>query len=162
MPFGPHNAKSECCCLRKSYSDRAGWIKRVAGRMPFYRHLGINLIQVGRGSAEIQLKVERRLTQSAGFAHGGVAAALIDSAVGLALCTMLDPEQHITTVELHVNYMAPAKLGVLKSRGKIIHKGKRIAVGDAEVRDERGKLVSKGSATYIILENSQQRTIGLS
>jgi uncharacterized protein (TIGR00369 family) len=75
---------------------------------------------------------------------------------------LLDPEQHITTVELHVNYLAPAQLGVLKSNGKIIHKGKRIAVGDAEVRDERGKLVSKGSATYIILDNSQQRTIGLS
>jgi uncharacterized protein (TIGR00369 family) len=148
--------------LRKPYPDHAGWIKRLARRMPFYRHLGINLIRVGRGSAVIQLKVERRLTQSAGFAHGGVAAALIDSAIGLALCTMLDPEEHITTVELHVNYIAPAQIGVLKSRGKIIHKGKRIAVGDAEVRDEGGKLVSKGSATYIILNNGQQRTTGLS
>jgi uncharacterized protein (TIGR00369 family) len=129
--------------------------------MPFYRHLGINLAGIGWGRAEIHLKVGRRLTQSAGFAHGGVAAALIDSAVGLALCTMLDPQEHITTVELHVNYIAPAQLGVLKSRGKIIHKGRRIAVGDAEVRDERGKLVSKGSATYIILDNAQQRTIGL-
>jgi uncharacterized protein (TIGR00369 family) len=130
--------------------------------MPFYRYLGINLTGMDWGRAEIKLKVERRLTQSAGFAHGGVAAALIDSAIGLALCTMLDPEEHVTTVELHVNYLAPAQLGVLKSNGKIIHKGKRIAVGDAEVRDERGKLVSKGSATYIILDNSQQRTIGLS
>ena len=121
--------------------------------MPFYRHLGINLTRVGWGRAEIQLRVERKLTRSAGFAHGSVAAALIDSAVGLALCTMLDPEELITTVELHVNYIAPAELGVLKSRGKIVHKGKRVAVGDAEVRDERGRLISRGSATYMILGN---------
>jgi uncharacterized protein (TIGR00369 family) len=57
---------------------------------------------------------------------------------------MLDPEEHITTVELHVNYIAPAQIGVLKSRGKIIHKGKRIAVGDAEVRDEGGQARLKG------------------
>jgi uncharacterized protein (TIGR00369 family) len=129
--------------------------------MPFYRYLGISLTEIGWGRAEIELEVERRLTQSAGFAHGGVAAAMIDSAVGLALSTMLNPQEHITTVELKVNYIAPAQLGVVKARGKIIHKGKRIAVGDAEVRDAAGKLVSKGSATYIVLENNRQRTIGL-
>jgi uncharacterized protein (TIGR00369 family) len=130
--------------------------------MPFYRYLGISVTEMGWSRAEIKLKVERRLTQSAGFAHGGVAAALIDSAVGLALSTMLNSQEHVTTVELKVNYIAPAELGVLIARGKIIHKGKRIAVGDAEVRNKEGKLVSKGSATYIILENNQQRTIGLS
>jgi acyl-CoA thioesterase len=130
--------------------------------MPFYRHLGINLTGLGWGRAEIQLRVERRVTQSAGFAHGGVAAALIDSAVGLALCTMLDPEELITTVELHVSYIAPAEPGVLKSRGKIVHKGKRVAVGDAEVRDERGRLISRGSATYMILGSNRQRILDLS
>jgi acyl-CoA thioesterase len=67
---------------------------------------------------------------------------------------MLDPEELITTVELHVSYIAPAELTVLKSRGRIVHKGKRVAVGDAEVRDERGRLISRGSATYMILGNS--------
>jgi uncharacterized protein (TIGR00369 family) len=148
--------------LRKLSPARAASIRRLARKMPFYRYLGINLTGIGSGRAEIQLKVRTRLTQSAGFAHGGIAAALIDSAVGLALCTMLHPQEHITTVELNVNYVAPAQLGVLKARGKIIHKEKRIAVGDAEVTDERGKLVSKGSATYIILNNYRQRRIGLS
>jgi uncharacterized protein (TIGR00369 family) len=130
--------------------------------MPFYKHLGITLTRVGWGRVEIRLKVTRRLIQSAGFAHGGVTAALIDSAVGLALCTMLDSKEMITTVELNVNFIAPAELGILKARGKIIHKGKRVAVGDAEVRDGRGKLVSKGSATYMILGNNRQRVLDLS
>ena len=130
--------------------------------MPFYRHLGITLTDVGWGRVEIQVIVGRRLTQSVGFAHGGVAASLIDSAVGLALCTTLDPEVLITTVDLNVNFIAPARLGVLRTRGKIIHKGKRIAVGDAEVRDEKDRLISKGSATYMILGKSARRVLDLS
>ena len=122
--------------------------------MPFYGHLGITLKKLSWSRSEIRLTVTRRLTQSAGSAHGGVTASLIDSAVGLALCTMLSPQEHITTVEMKLNFIAPAKLGVLRTRAKILHKGKRIAVGDAEVLDESGKLIAKGTATYMILANN--------
>jgi acyl-CoA thioesterase len=75
---------------------------------------------------------------------------------------MLDPEVLITTVDLNVNFIAPARLGVLRTRGRILHKGKRVAVGDAEVRDEKDRLISKGSATYMILGNSARRVLDLS
>jgi len=97
------------------------------------------------------MEVSRELTQQAGFAHGGVSASLIDSAVGLAVCTMIDPGSAITTINLQVNFIAPAKPGSLTARGRVIHKGKRTAVGDCQVADESGKLVSKGTATYLIL-----------
>jgi len=119
--------------------------------MPFYNHLGIYLTGLGAGRAELRIKVTKRLTQGAGVAHGGVAAALIDSAVGLALCTMIEEEEFITTVELKVNFTAPAQLGLLKASGHIIHKGKRIAVGEAEVKDQKRRLIAKGLVTYIIL-----------
>ena len=133
---------------------RTAWVWRLAREMPFYKHLGINLRKLGPGQAEIQLKVGKHLTQGAGVAHGGVAAALVDSAVGLALCTMLRPQELITTVELKVNFIAPAKPGLwLRATGKIVHKGKRIAVGEAEVRDANRTLVAKGLVTYIIMSN---------
>jgi uncharacterized protein (TIGR00369 family) len=103
----------------------------------------------------VELKVTQSLTQNAGVAHGGVAASLIDSAVGLALCTLIEPKQLITTVEMKVNYLAPAPRGILKAKGKIIHNGKRIAVGEAEVRGRDGTLVAKGLATYMILDRKQ-------
>ena len=127
------------------------WIRQLAREMPFYNHLGMHLTRLGTGRAEIRINVTRRLTQDAGVAHGGVAAALIDSAVGLALCTMLHAEESITTVELKVNFTAPAQLGLLKASGQIIHKGKRIAVGEAEVKDQKKRLIAKGLVTYIIM-----------
>ena len=132
------------------------WVKQVAAKMPFYRFMGIRLTRAGRGRSEIKMHVTERITQLAGFAHGGVSAALIDSAVGLALCTIIDEGTPITTIDLQVNFLAPAKPGSLTARGRIIHRGKRTAVGDCRVTDERGKLVSKGSATYLILENRKK------
>ncbi len=143
-------------------SARTAWIWRLAKEMPFYKHLGINLRNLGPGRAEIEVKVGKHLTQSGGVAHGGVAAALVDSAVGLALCTMLRSRELITTVELKVNFIAPAKPGLLRASGNILHKGKRIAVGEAEVRDSSRMLVAKGLATYIILANKHQPTVSAS
>ncbi len=130
--------------------------------MPFYRHLGMQLTRLSLGRAEMKIKVGQRLTQDAGVAHGGVAAALIDSAVGLALCTMLKSQEFITTVELKVNFIAPAKPGRLRASGSIVHKGKRIAVGEAEVRDQSRTLIAKGLVTYMILGNRRQRTLDVS
>jgi len=124
--------------------------------MPFYRYMGIRLTRLGWGRSEIRMRVGKGLTQNAGFAHGGVSASLIDSAVGLALCTMIGKVDLITTINLQVNFLAPAKPGLLTVRGEIIHKGKRIAVGDAKVADQNGRLVSKGTATYMILENGRR------
>jgi len=141
---------------------QAAWVWRLARTMPFYKHLGLRLTKLGYGQSEMQVMVTRGLTQDVGVAHGGVAASLIDSVVGLAVCTVLDGRELITTVEMKVNFIAPAKPGLLRAKGKIIHKGKRIAVGDAEVRDSKKRLVAKGLVTYMILGNHTQRLRSIS
>jgi acyl-CoA thioesterase len=139
--------------LRRLSASQAAWVRQLAAKMPFYRFMGIRLTKLWWGRSEIRIRVNRELTQQAGFAHGGVSASLIDSAVGLALCTMIERGRAISTINLQVNFLAPAKPGLLTARGRIVHKGKRTAVGDCHVADEDGKLVSKGTATYMILEN---------
>ncbi len=137
--------------MRRLSASQAVWVRQLAAKMPFYRFMGIRLTKLGQGRSEIRMEVDSGLTQQAGFAHGGVSASLIDSAVGLALCTMIDGESAIRTIDLQVNFLAPAKPGSLTARGRIIHKGKRTGVGECQVRDAGGKLVSKGTATYLIL-----------
>ena len=135
---------------------QAGWVRQVAAKMPFYQFMGIRLTNVGWGRSEIRMRVSGEVTQLSGFAHGGVAASLVDSAVGLALCTIIDQGTAITTIDLQVNFLAPAKPGSLTAQGRIVHKGKRTAVGDCQVRDGSGRLVSRGTATYLILENRKR------
>jgi len=141
--------------LRRLSASQAVWVRQVAAKMPFYQFMGIRLTKLGWGRSEVRMRVGRELTQQTGVAHGGVSASLIDSAVGLALCTMIEYGSAITitTIDLQVNFTAPAKPGSLTARGRIIHKGKRTAVGDCHVEDEYGRLISKGTATYLILED---------
>ena len=139
--------------LKRLSVSQAAWIRQVVAKMPFYQFMGIRLTKLGWGRSEIRMKVDQGLTQLAGFAHGGVSASLIDSAVGLAICTLIGRRIRITTIDLQVNFVAPAKPGSLTARGRVVHQGRRTAVGDAEVLDESGKLVAKGTATYLILEN---------
>ena len=141
--------------MRRLFATQNEWVRQLAAKMPFYRHMGIHLTKLGRGRSEIRIGVGRRLTQQAGLAHGGVSAALIDSAVGLALCTIIDRGSVIRTINLQVNFLAPAKPGSLTARGRIIHKGKQTAVGDCQVVDGDGKIVSNGTATYMILETKK-------
>ncbi|HXX73395.1 MAG TPA: PaaI family thioesterase [Candidatus Acidoferrales bacterium] len=136
-------------------ASQAAWVRQLAAKMPFYRFMGIRLIKSGWGRSEIRLRVGRGLTQQAGVAHGGVAAALVDSAVGLALCTLINVGSRITTLSLQVNFLAPAMPGTLTARGRIFHKGRRTAVGECEVTDADGKVVSKGTATYMILNGER-------
>lgn len=133
---------------------RMAWIWQLANEMPFYHHLGIELKKLERGRAEIRLRVGKHLMQHAGVAHGGVTAAMVDSAVGLALCTLLKPRTLITTIELNLNYITPAKPGLLIASGRILQKGKRIAVGEAEVTDSHQALIAKALVTYMILSNT--------
>ena len=153
MQSDERHARMGTAWLRRLSVSQGVWVRQLAARMPFYRFMGIRLTKLGWGRSEIRMGVGRGLTQNAGFAHGGVSASLIDSAVGLALCTMIDRGSSITTIDLQVNFLAPAKQGSLTARGMIVHKGKRTAVGDCQVIDEGGELVSKGTATYLILEN---------
>ena len=142
-------------------SDMA-WIWMLSRRMPFYKHLGMQLVKLSRGRAEMRVEVTKGLTQDAGVAHGGVAATLIDSSVGLAVCTLLKPNETTTTVEMKLNFTAPAKPGRLRATARIIQRGKRIIVGEAEVRDRKRTLIAKGLVTYIILENQRRKLLNLS
>ncbi len=87
-----------------------------------------------------------------GAVHGGFAATLLDSALGCAVHTTLQPGFAYTTVELKVNYVRPlrANTGAVTCEGKVIHVGGRIATADAKLTDATGKLYAHGTTTCLI------------
>jgi acyl-CoA thioesterase len=57
-----------------------------------------------------------------------------------------------TTIELKVNFLAAAEKGELTGTAKIISAGRRLMVGEMEVRDQDGKLIAQGLGTYMVLQ----------
>lgn len=88
-----------------------------------------------------------------GTVHGGVAATLLDSALGCAVHSLLPAGTAYTTLEIKVNYLRPMtkNTGTVYSEGKVISLGGRIATAEARLTDASGKLYAHGTTTCIIL-----------
>ena len=87
-----------------------------------------------------------------GVVHGGVAATLLDSAMGCAVHSTLPAGAGYTTLEIKVNFIRAlsAETGVVRCEANIIHVGGRTATAEGKVLDERGRLYAHGTTTCLI------------
>jgi uncharacterized protein (TIGR00369 family) len=133
-------------------SDRE---KQIRDRFPVYSFpalLGIEIDKLEYGYARLLLPFDQKLSQGMGYLHGGVITSLCDTSVGIALFTMTEPGEKILTIELKVNFIAPADKNIY-AQAKIIHKGRKTAVGEVEVTDSLGTLIAKALVTYYVYKD---------
>lgn len=117
-----------------------------------WRLLGMRVKSAGGGRAELEVTLSDRLREPHGGAANGVVCAMIDSAVGVAIATRLEPHLRPVTVQLKVSYLLPAETDDLTAAARVVHLGEDVGVGTAEVKDGNGRLVAYGTATYLIGE----------
>jgi uncharacterized protein (TIGR00369 family) len=114
--------------------------------------LSMRMQHVGIGTAAFTVDVEEKHRQLMGVVHGGVIAALIDTAAFWAVYYAVDDETRwLTTVDLKLNYLAPATGGTLIAEGRQIKAGATLCYADATVTDTAGKLLAHGTATLMII-----------
>ena len=87
-----------------------------------------------------------------GMVHGGLAATLLDSALGCAIHTMLPAGAGYTTLELHINLVRAITKdsGPLRAEGEIIHLGRSMGTAQARLSGVDGKLYAHGTTTCMI------------
>ena len=87
--------------------------------------------------------------------HGGLAATLLDSALGSAIHSTLPRGATYSTVELKVNFVRPITrdTGRVRCEGTVVHRGAKIATAEGRVIAERtGKLLAHGTTTCLVSE----------
>ncbi len=129
--------------------QREAEIRAEFPKFPFPALIGFQIEKLEYGFARLTVKHRNDLTQGVGYLHGGVISALCDSGVAFALATMIDDGEDMLTVELKVNFIAPAD-DVIFADAKIIHKGRKTAVGEVEVRKPDNTLIAKALVTYYL------------
>jgi uncharacterized protein (TIGR00369 family) len=131
------------------------YVKRICelvNRCPYFELLSMKLLQVDIGYAELGIDLTQKHLQPFGMVHGGVFASIIDAAAFWSIYLALeDPGAGLTTVDLKLNFLAPAARGKLIARGHRIKIGNTLGYAEAEVADENGNLLSHGTSTVIIL-----------
>ncbi|GAB4157732.1 MAG: hypothetical protein Tsb009_34890 [Planctomycetaceae bacterium] len=79
-------------------------------------------------------------------------ASLLDTAMGFAAVTKAPEGFHVVTVQLNMNFTAPAYRGdVLTATGEILHLGKKTAVARGELMNQNGTRIATGTATFMFL-----------
>ena len=89
-----------------------------------------------------------------GLVHGGYAATLLDSAMGLAIHTMLPAGIGYSTLEFKVSFIRgmTTDTGPVRTEGKVLNVGKRAATAEARIVDGKGRLLAHATTTCLIFD----------
>jgi uncharacterized protein (TIGR00369 family) len=120
---------------------------------PIAELVGFDLVEVGEGHASFALDPAERHYNPLGTVHGGIAATLLDSAMGCAVHTTLGEGESYTTLELKVNFVRAITeaTGRVVASGSVIHRGGRVATAEARLADEDGRLLAHATSTCLIM-----------
>lgn len=124
---------------------------KVVNGSPYFSLLSMEIKDLSWGTSVLEIKLTQKHLQPFGFVRGGVIGSLIDAATFWAVFPQVEREVGLTTIELKVNYLAPAKEGRLIAQGRCIKKGKTLALGEAVVQNENGSLVAHGTSTMMVV-----------
>ena len=105
------------------------------------------------GQASVESEPTDYMLNPLSGVHGGYAAALLDTALGIAVHTALPKGMGSSTAELSVNYVRPMTpdTGKVRADGKLLHIGRSIATSEAHITGvEDGKLYAHGKTTCVV------------
>jgi uncharacterized protein (TIGR00369 family) len=89
-----------------------------------------------------------------GSVHGGYAATLLDSAMGLAVHSALPAGTGYTTLEFKVSFIRgmTEDSGAVRTEGRTLNVGRRAATAEARMTDSRGRLLAHATTTCLVFE----------
>src|SRR6185503_6660634 len=119
---------------------------------PFVRHMGMRITDLAWGRASFEMTPAEFRMQPFGVIHGGNVATLIDSATFWACYLAMDSDDDgLASVDLKLNYLAPARAEPLLCTGTLIKAGKTLSYAQAEARAGDGRLLAHGTSTLMRL-----------
>jgi uncharacterized protein (TIGR00369 family) len=125
-------------------------------RSAFHAWAGLELVRASRGEVEIALDATDHHLNLQGLLHGGMIATLADTATGLAVRTMVPAGRRHITIQLDVHYLAPGKPGRITAVGTTVRVGSQIAYAEADITDERGRLLARATSTVAVMTDRSE------
>jgi uncharacterized domain 1 len=108
--------------------------------------MGMEISYLGKGIAGIRKIRNHKLSTVGGFIHGGVLAALADAVMGEAAETLGGLYK---TVNLNVNYTAPALDEEIVAEGYIVHPGRTMVFSECKIFNKKNQVIATGTGAYI-------------
>lgn len=117
--------------------------------------LGYDIVEARKGRVVVTAEPTGAHLNPAGTVHGGLAATMLDSCMGLAIQSTLDKGVGSTTLEFKISFVRPItpETGPIRAEGTVINQGRRIGTAEGRVTDGKGRLLVHGTTTCLIFEH---------
>jgi uncharacterized protein (TIGR00369 family) len=127
----------------------------VAGRLPLNtmaETLAYDVSEAESGRVVVTAKPNGAHLNPSGTVHGGLAATLLDSCMGLAIRSTLERGVGSTTLEFKISLLRPItpETGVITAEGRVLSSGRRIGTAEGRITDVQGRLLAHGTTTCLI------------
>jgi uncharacterized protein (TIGR00369 family) len=120
---------------------------------PFEVLLGLCIEQAVDGQAVLTLPFTLKLANGGGVMHGGAMATLADTAVAMAIKSLLTPGATFATTELSMEFVAPVLAGQVTARAKVHGPQDRSFHGECELLGENGELYARFKSVFKVAKN---------
>lgn len=122
---------------------------------PMAETLGYDIIDVSRGRVIVAAEPHGKHGNPFGTVHGGLAATLLDTCMGLAVLSMLDKGFGQTTLEFKILLVRPITphMGLVKAQGTVISCGRHVGTAEGSLTDKDGRTLAHGTTTCLIFEH---------
>lgn len=119
------------------------------------RTLGYDIVEAEAGRVVVTAQPTADHLNPAGTVHGGLAATMLDSCMGLAIHSMLEKGFGSATLEFKISFLRPIapNMGLISAEGKVISCGRRVGTAEGRVIDDQGRLLVHGTTTCLIFES---------
>lgn len=143
--------------LREVMSGLEFFQRLASGELPappLVALLGFRLVEATPGRIVFTAEPKEEYYNGVGVIHGGWSAALLDSAMGCAVNSMMPAGKVFATLELKVNLTRPLHndVGPLRCEATVLHVGNRTATAEGKIVDRHGKLYAHGTTTCLLVE----------
>lgn len=127
-------------------------LQRWVDEVPFHAQLGrLTIVRTGDGVELAAVLLPSGANEREGsVAHGGVAAALLDSSLSFALIAASGTDW--TTVDLRVDYLRPVSIGPVRATGRVMRVGRRIGRAEGSLLDAEGAECARAVGAFVPVE----------
>jgi len=117
--------------------------------------LGYDVTEVASGRVVVTAEPSGIHLNPAGTVHGGLAATLLDSCMGLAVQSTLEKGVGQTTLEFKISLVRPItpETGPIKAEGVVLSRGRRIGTAEGRITDQQGRLLAHGTTTCLVFQS---------
>jgi len=127
-----------------------GWISCA----PFERLLSMEIVEAFDGQAILKMPFLIDYAQGGGLMHGGALVSLADTAVVMAIKTLIPAESHFATILCQAQFLLPVKQGAVTAKAKVVERQGRTLKGRATVYDDEERAVMEFSSTFKIARDT--------